>query len=269
MTKRSILNLTSEKKRDKMLTLTNSTSTSQSGGTTYLQTPAILTGGSSTPAVFAWCATARGNNVATGGPKGTKFDVASRTASDCYMVGLKESIEVQVADGLPWQWRRICFTFKGGPTAAGYLPTGSSTWSPATIASNGYVRVLNQLTSAQQETFFQLVMQGAQAVDWTDHLTAKTDTERITVKYDKTITIASGNEEGVIRKYNRWHPMRHTLMYDDDEKGGITEPIGWSTESRRGMGDYWVVDIIKPRVGSVSANQMLLNCESTLYWHER
>lgn len=154
MTKRSILNLTSEKKRDKMLTLTNSSASSQSGGTTYQQTPAILTGGSSTPAVFAWCATARGNNVAPGGPKGTKFDIASRTASDCYMVGLKEAIEIQVADGLPWQWRRICFTFKGGPTAAGYLPTGSATWSPATIASNGYVRVLNQLTSAQQETFF-------------------------------------------------------------------------------------------------------------------
>lgn len=252
-----------------MLTLTNSSGSSQSGGTTYLQTPAILTGGSGTPAVFAWCATARGNNVIPSGPKGTKFDIASRTASDCYMVGLKEAIEIQVADGLPWQWRRICFTFKGGPTAGGYLPTASATWSPATIASNGYVRVLNQLTSAQQETFFQLVMQGAQAVDWTDHLTAKTDTERISVKYDKTITIASGNEDGVIRRYNRWHGMRHTLCYDDDEKGGITEPIGWSAESRRGMGDYWVVDIIKPRTGSVSSNQMLFNCESTLYWHEK
>lgn len=185
------------------------------------------------------------------------------------MVGLKEAIEIQVADGLPWQWRRICFTFKGGPTAAGYLPTGSATWSPATIASNGYVRVLNQLTSAQQETFFQLVMQGASALDWTDPLTAKTDTERISVKYDKTITIASGNEDGVIRRYNRWHGMRHTLCYDDDEKGGITEPLGFSVESRRGMGDYWVVDIIKPRTGSVSSNQMLFNCESTLYWHEK
>nr|QCX29424.1 capsid protein [Plant associated genomovirus 9]QCX29448.1 capsid protein [Plant associated genomovirus 9] len=269
MSKKRILNVTSEKKRDKMLSFSNSTAASQSGGTTYAQTPAILTGGSATPAVFLWCATGRGATTATGGPKGSKFDMSTRTATECYMVGLKECIEIQVDNGLPWQWRRICFTFKGGSNIGGYAPLGSTSYSPATLTSNGYVRVLNQLTAAQQNVFFRLVMQGSQDVDWNDHLTAKLDTERISVKYDKTCTISSGNEEGVIRKYNKWHPMRHNLMYDDDETGGSVEVNGFSTQSRRGMGDYWIIDIIKPRVGSTSANQLLFNCESTLYWHEK
>lgn len=269
MSKRRILDVTSEKKRDKMLTYTNSTGSSQSGGTTYTQDPAILTGGSATPRTFVWCATARDNTVNSGGRLGNKFDVATRTASNCYMVGLKESIAIQCADGLPWQWRRICFTYKGSFNLRGYLPSSAAGFYPAVETGNGYARVLNQLTGPQLETFMQLVMRGAQNVDWVDHMNAKTDTQRISVMYDKTITIASGNEDGVIRKYNRWHAMGHNLVYDDDEKSGSIEPLSYSVESKVGMGDYWVVDIFKPRVGSTSSNQMLFNCESTLYWHEK
>lgn len=269
MSKKRILNVTSEKKRDKMLSYTNSTSASQSGSTTYTQNPAILTGGSATPRTFIWCATARDNTVNSGGRLGNKFDVATRTASSCYMVGLKEAIAIQCADGLPWQWRRICFTYKGSGTLRGYLPVSAPGNYPAVETGNGYVRVLNQLSSTQLETLMQLVMQGSQAVDWNDHITAKTDTERISVKYDKTVTIASGNEEGVIRTYNRWHPMGHNLMYDDDEKNGTTEAISYSVESKVGMGDYWVIDIFKPRTGSTASNELLFNCESTLYWHEK
>jgi len=253
-----------------MLTWTNSTSASQSGGTTYSSTPAIVTGTvSNVPAVFVWCATARDNTTTAGGTKGSKFDLATRTASQVYMVGLKEVVEIQVADNLPWQWRRICFTYKGFNTLNGALPVPSTSFNPAIEISVGYVRVLNQLSPSQQTTFFQLLFQGGQAQDWQDPLTAKLDTERLSIKYDKTCTIASGNEGGVIRKYNKWHPMRHNLMYDDDESGGSVIPISYSVDSRRGMGDYWVVDIIKPRMGAGASNQLSFNCESTLYWHER
>lgn len=122
MTRKSLLNMTSEKKRDKMLNYTNVTSSSQTGSGTFTSAPAILTGGSSTPFVAVWCATARDNTTSSTDRIGNKFDVATRTASLCYMVGLKETIEIQVADGLPWQWRRICFTFKGSNSLAGTLP---------------------------------------------------------------------------------------------------------------------------------------------------
>lgn len=267
--KKRILNMTSEKKRDKMLNYTNVTAAAQTGSGTYNASPAIITGGSSTPFVAVWCSTARDNTTSSVDRVGNKFDIATRTASSCFMVGLKEAIEIQVADGLPWQWRRMCFTFKGGNTMAGFLPQPSSSFYPSLSTSNGYVRNFNGLTATQQTTFFGLLFQGAMSSDWSDPLTAKIDNERLSVKYDKVCTIASGNEEGVIRKYNRWHPMRHNLMYDDDERGGQTASGTYSVTSKIGMGDYWVIDIIKPRVGSTSANQMLFNCESTLYWHEK
>lgn len=270
MSKKTILNISSEKKRDKMMTYTNTTAAAQTGGTTYATTPAIIVGGSSTPYVAAYCATARDNiTVSGGGAKGTKFDASTRTASSCYMVGLKECIEIQVADGLPWQWRRICFTYKGSQTLNGNLPVPSGSFSPALLTSSGYVRVINGLTQSQQNNMFALLFQGSLNADWADPLTAKVDTERVSLKYDKVCTVASGNEQGVIRKYNRWHPMRKNLMYDEDELGGTTSGVAYSVNSRIGMGDYWVIDIIKPRVGSSATNQLLFNAESTLYWHEK
>lgn len=269
MSKKRILNITSEKKRDKMMTYTNVSAAAQTGSGTYLSTPAIITGGSATPFVAVWCATSRDNTTSSTDRIGNKFDVSTRTSSSCYMVGLKEAIEIQVSDGVPWQWRRMCFTYKGSNTLSGYIPAATSSFYPALETSNGYTRVINGLTQAQQTTFFGLLFQGAQNADWADPLTAKLDSERLSVKYDKVCTIASGNEEGVIRRYNRWHPMRHNLMYDDDERGGQTGAGAYSVQSKIGMGDYWVIDIIKPRVGSVAANQLLFNCESSLYWHEK
>lgn len=269
MSKKRILNVTSEKKRDKMLTWTNTTSSTPAGGTTYASTPAILVGGSATPYVFPWISTARDNTTNAAGGVGNKFYQSTRTASLCYMVGLKENIEIQVANGLPWQWRRICFTAKGGQTLNGTIPSGSGTFAPSIETSSGYTRAINSLSTAQQTPFFGLLFQGVVGVDWQDPLTAKVDTERLGLKYDKTITIASGNEEGVIRRYNRWHKMGHNLMYDDDESGGSMIPAFASVDSKIGMGDYWVIDIIKPRVGSTSSDSLLFNSESTLYWHEK
>lgn len=269
MSKRSILNLTSEKKRDKMLSYTNSTATAQSGGTAYGIQPAIVTGGSQFPAVFVWCATARDNNRNNTTNPGTKFDQATRTASSCYMVGLKEKLEVQVTDGLPWQWRRICFTLKGGNTLNGTLPGPSTSFATSIETSSGYVRALNQLGASLRNNFYGQLFQGSESIDWQDPLIAKVDTKRVTLKYDKTITIASGNEAGVIRAYSRYHPMKHNLEYDDDESGGGMVAAGYSVDSKVGMGDYWVIDIFRPRAGSSSSNQLSFSTESTLYWHEK
>lgn len=271
MSKRKILNVTSEKKRDKMLTWTNTTAANPSGGTTYSANPAILAGGSPTIYCFPFCATARDNTTGVGGTNGAgiKYDASTRTSTTCYMVGLKERLEIQVADGLPWQWRRICFTAKGKATLNSALPTPGSSFAPTIEISVGFTRVINGLNATQQSAFYALLFQGTFNDDWVDPMTAQLDRERITVKYDKTCTIASGNEDGVIRAYNRWHPMRHNLVYDDDETGGTTTPAAFSALGKAGMGDYWVVDFFKPRIGSSSTNQLSFNAESTLYWHEK
>lgn len=278
MSRKSLLNITSEKKRDKMLNITNSTASAQSGSGTYINQPAVVIGGSGDPALFIWCATARDNTRNTlDTTPGTKFDVSTRTASSCYMVGLKEAIEIQVGDGLPWQWRRICVTLKGKDSFGASLTNGTSGFYPALETSNGYTRLLNQVTgvgtgtgaTGDRSRVYALLFQGQYNQDWLDPITAKVDNERLSVKYDKVTSISSGNEDGVIRKYNRWHAMRHNLEYDDDERGGGMTAAGYSVTSKKGMGDYWIIDIFRPRVGSTTSNQLLFGAESTLYWHER
>ena len=64
------------------------------------------------------------------------------------------------------------------------------------------------------------LFEGAGNVDWADVNSAKVDTRRIDLHYDKTITINSGNSSGVFRTYRRWHPMNKNLVYDDDQDGG-------------------------------------------------
>lgn len=254
-----------------MLTYTNSTSTAQTGGTTYAaDVPAVITGGQgfNGAATFLWCATARDNTTSTTNGKGTQFDMSTRTSSTPYMIGLKEAIEIQVSTGMPWQWRRICFTTKG---SLGLTQTTS--FALSTETSIGYVRVLNQMDGSpgggQQYILFERLFRGQNTVDWNDVMTAKVDNTRVTLKYDKTCTLSSGNEDGFIRKYNRWHDMHKTLVYNDDELGGSTNPQSFSTIGKAGMGDYYVLDLFRARTGSTTSDQLSFRPETTLYWHEK
>lgn len=259
MPQKRILNLTSTKKRDTMLGFTNSTSTNQSGSTTYLAQPAVVIG-TNLNAVFVWCATARA--ASDGTAPGVPIEQATRTASTCFMRGLKERIEIQCSDGLPWQWRRICFT-----TKSQFLSVSTS-FNVRQLTSNGYVRVMNQLGDPLT-SLYPLLFRGQRTSDWNDPMIAPVDTTRVTLKYDKVISIASGNEDGCIRAYSRWHPMNKNLVYDDDEVGASENSNDFSVTSKAGMGDYYVVDIFRPRIGGAVNNQLSINPSSTLYWHEK
>lgn len=274
MSRKSILNATSTKKRDTMLCWTNSTSGSQSGSTTYTQSAAVVNGGvtDSSAAAYLWCATARTNETTNGVPATGKYLQASRTATNCYMVGLSEKVEIQCNTGMPWQWRRICFTMKGAPLVAASSASGTA-FSTATLTTSGYVRTMNQVPGnpglnpmyALMVTLFR----GDVNSDWNDPMTAPTDNSRVTIKYDKTTTLASGNEDGFIRRYSRWHPMRKSLVYDDDESGGGEISGARSVPGKAGMGDYYILDLFRARQGSATTDQLTVRPESTLYWHEK
>ncbi|UPW41825.1 capsid protein [Peromfec virus RodF5_34] len=277
MSKKRILNITSEKKRDTMLNWTNSSAATQVGGATYVTDPAIVTGGTSSnqAATFLWCATARDNTVNSTNNIGTKFASSTRTSSSPYMVGLKESIEIQCNTGMPWQWRRICFTMKGLPLVPNSTVSGNI-FSAAMETSNGWTRVMNQVLGNSgadpMYTLYAVLFKGQVNSDWTDPFTAATDNNRVTIKYDKTITLASGNEDGFIRRYDRWHPMRKTLVYDDDETGNLNTAMNAairSVEGKAGMGDYYVMDMFRARQGSAATDQLSVRPEATLYWHEK
>jgi len=263
MSKKSILNISSRKKRDVMAYYTNVT-LEDGASATYHNGPALLAGGQTDPYVFLWCATARDNELGSGGA-GTVFDPATRTSSTCFMRGLSEKVELQITDGMPWQWRRICFTAKG----LQLLITESATFKLNFENSSGYQRVVNQMTGLNRTAVENYMFKGREQKDWYDPLTAPLDPTRITVKYDKTITIASGNEQGAIRKYSRWMPMNHNLVYDDDEDGGGVDADHYSVQGKAGMGDYYIVDYFRPRDGSNSDNHLAFAPQATLYWHEK
>lgn len=258
--------MTSQKKRDTMIPYTNTSIGTPQGNSSYSSQPAVIGAGYTVFNPFVWCATARDNTINSTLVPGSKFTLATRTATACYMRGLKETVEIQTSSGLPWQWRRICFTAKGFHNRV----TNATGFSLGLETSNGWARVVNEIPdNARRDLLEEVIFKGKKFVDWFDQITAPTDNSRVTIKYDKVRHIAAGNEEGCIRRYPMWHGMNKTLVYDDDETGGTEQVSSFSTIGKAGMGDYYVVDFFIPRIGGTSADQLTFTPQATLYWHEK
>ncbi|ALC76162.1 capsid protein [Poaceae associated gemycircularvirus 1] len=277
MTKRRILNATSRKKRDTMLAASNTNSAGSPLPNTG--TRAIVYGGTSPPTgssynggFFLWCATARDLTI-NSGPAGAVAQEATRTATTCYMRGLSEKLRVQTNSPAPWFWRRICFTIQAafGVAAPGDSPT--NTYSDYLENSNGFTRLwLNQNINSQGNTtagITNIVFKGAVGRDWRDLISAPVDTRRVNLKYDKTRVFRSGNQSGIVRELKLWHPMNRNLVYDDDEVADVENTSVYSVVDKRGMGNYYVLDIIQPGEASSASDLLLIDSTSSLYWHEK
>lgn len=266
MSNKRILNITSVKKRDTMQQWTNIDAGSISPGT-FAFKEATLSGNFTY--MIPWIATGRPGLDDNGGGAGP-ISESVRTKTTVYMRGLKETLSVRSADGDPWRWRRICFTIKGPHIHS--LQTANSILYNFQTSSGGAVGVTRPVTNwpatipggAELE---QLMFKGQRNFDWVDPTIAPLDTTRISVKYDKSMTLAAGNESGFIKTIHRWHPMNKNLVYSDDFPGGGAELTPWSTEGKQGMGDYYVVDLFKSN-GRPEAT-LGLRMNSTLYWHEK
>lgn len=263
MSRKRILNISSRKKSDTMQNYTN-VNPGTEGGTTYTADNSILSGGNLYG--FLWCATARNNNDGTGAG-GIIMDSATRTAMTCYMRGLKEKIQIQTNSGMSWQWRRICFTMKGGS-----LDNNQDSINKLyAFTTSGFKRVTANWygMDKQKQALFAPLFKGGEGIDWKNYFSAKTDANLVSVKYDKTVIIQSGNQSGVMRNFNRWHPMNKNLVYNDDESGGAESTGNLSTNGRAGMGDYYVVDLIGSGTGGTSSDRLSWAPTATLYWHEK
>lgn len=244
-------------------------------GTTATRLPAVLRGNFSgpatgdnlldrTPYAFLWCATARGmtNSAAS---------VGGRTVLDPFMVGLRETIEIQVTSGVPWQWRRICFRTKRDMTAALGNTANTGYYTPTSDGSAR--RTVSNLTgnrnTGEQYALYELLFQGQNDTDWVDPMVAKVDTTRMSIVSDTIKTLSSGNEAGIIRKFKRWYPMRKTLVYNGDESGSGVLSADFSTKDAPGMGDFYVVDLFRARYGAPASAVLTFSPQATLYWHEK
>lgn len=266
MPAKRILDLTSRKKRDTMLSWSNTTSAgaqqSPSVGPAYVN--------ASTGGLFLWVASAR--DLTTGTAQSTVTLESARTATTCYMRGLSENVRIQTSSGLPWFHRRICFTSKGpSPFLQTFGDTGASQQILETTSGMTRLWFNNSINNTPNyvNQVYSIIFKGAQGVDWADAITAPVDTRRISVKFNQTWTMQSGNTNGIVRERKLWHPMNSNLVYDDDESGTSETTSYYSTESKAGMGDYYVIDIIQPGVGGSTSDLLMLNSTSSLYWHEK
>lgn len=252
-----------------MLSFTNTTtagaSQSVAAGTSYIA-------GNST-GIYLWQATARDLTPGTSGGLASVANESSRSATNTYMRGLAENVRIQTSSGLPWFHRRICFTYKGGnpfrQTYAG--DTGASQQYVETSSGMSRLWFNNAINNTPNylNNIYAVIFKGSQGVDWADLLTASVDNRRVSLRYDRTWTIQSGNQNGVVRERKLWHRMNKSLVFDDDESG-LTEDTSYnSVDAKPGMGDYYVMDIILPGQGGSASDVMAISSTSTLYWHER
>lgn len=272
MTKKSILNTTSRKKRDTLLTVSNTTA---AAATKPLAVGPLYVSG--TGNYFGvWAATGR-DLVQYGGGSNTVVQESQRTSTVAYMRGLSEKIRIQTSSGVPWLWRRICFKYRGSSVpfnAAATSDTGQAQpYVAVTETSSGYGRLyLNQFINGMGNTLSAeqaILFKGRQGNDWQDLLTAPVDTRRVDLASDKTYKISSGNANGILREYKTWYPMNKNLVYDDDENGETEETSLWSVDDKRGMGDYYICDIIIAGTGATASDVLQLTSTTSLYWHEK
>lgn len=275
MTTKRILNITSKKKQDNMLSFSNTQSNGNANqvlaGSLYVA--GVTANTTANYGMSVYCPTAR--SLVTASTTNLAVDVADRTATSCYMVGYKENLRIQTSTAQPWLWRRIVFNTKG--------PTFSSTssgdtspsvkYSPYSDTSIGMARLWFNLSvnnmGATQSLYNTVIFKGAVNQDWTDPITAKVDTSRITVMSDRTMTIKTGNEHGHFSERKLWYPMNKNIVYDDDEAGASEVPSYYSTDAKPGMGDVYIVDYVAPSVGATASDIINFNCTATLYWHEK
>lgn len=273
MTRKRLLNVTSTKRSDTMLSFSNTLPTGAVNATTINN----LTVLGNRSAVSLWCATARtlGNAAQAGNP--TWADNSDRMSQTVFMRGLSEHVNVQTNSGLPWQWRRICFAVRTGAQSLFNTPLGTDSptqsWVPYADSSVGMGRLwFDENLNAQPNTVaaqFSVLFKGTVNQDWNNVITAAVDTARVDLKYDKTISIFPNNSSGTLREHKLWHPMNKNLTYADDEQGVTEVGSYYSVTDKRGMGDYYVMDFIVPAAFGTTQDVLNIGSTSRLYWHEK
>nr|UTM74971.1 capsid protein [Tick-associated circular DNA virus] len=258
------LNLVSRKKRNTMRSFSNT----DSEGNAFTIGPRALTVRGDTGAYCLFSPTA--NYLG-----GNAVEASTRNTNQPYIRGFKENMHVRSNTAVAWQWRRICFTIKG-PDLRTYveapqiLPVNEQLpyYNDNGMQRLWFNQVPNRGTNSVTE-WNDLIFKGRQGLDWDDLLSAPVDTNQVTLKSDKTRIIRSGNNNGVCMEMNRWYPMNATLYYEQDESGGGIDWNFYSAVSNKGMGDYYILDIINGNLDATDADLLTITATSSLYWHEK
>ena len=270
MTTKRVLNVTSTKKQDNMLSVSN---TNSAGNSQTVAQGSLFVNATIGYAFSLFCPTAR--SLTSAGTTNLSVDVADRTATTCFIRGYRENLRIQTSSPLPWLWRRIVFTSKGSTFNTTSVGDTAQTqkFNPYSDTSIGMGRQWFNLNynnmPSTVSAFNAVIFKGAVNQDWNDVITAKVDTARISVLSDKTSAIRTSNNNGHFSERKLWYPMNKNIVYDDDEAGAQETTSYYSTDAKPGMGDVYIADYVVPGIGGSTTDIVNFNCSATLYWHER
>lgn len=278
MSTKSILNKTSRKKRNGMLSISNTQATGNPD--VFAQQPLTLIGspGGGNLGIVHFRPTCL-DLAQPNGNANTISLTSQRTASTCFMRGLAENLRIETSSGNPWFHRRICITSRDERFR--FSQPGDNTGIQATAIASGSIETSNgwQRLAANAQagseltntiiTWLDLIMKGRQSVDWDDIISAPVDTTRVDLKFDKTWVYRSGNDSGILKEKKLWHAMNKNLYYADDEQGAGVETYNYSVTDKRGMGDYHIFDFFSQGSSGTTDDRLKVRYTSTLYWHEK
>lgn len=266
LSRRRVLNITSRKKHDNMLTWipsdpTNPAGSGAAGNLTLSSSSEIVT-------YNLFCPSARQLDA-----DGTTDDEPqARSAQNTYARGYRETSTIRTNGPAPLRFRRIVFSIKGLPArllqATGNLLTADFY---RLYTSFGYVRQTTSLGDTFAGQINNILFNGVTGQDWFSPFNAKVDTSRARIHSDRTYNVNAGSSGGTCRVLKHWYGLNKSLVYNDDEAGITVDTSEFSTQAKPGMGDVFVYDIYQmvPTAGSDPTTTVAVNHEGTYYWHER
>lgn len=271
---KSLLNLTSRKKKNTMLQWANTSTTS--GSSVTIGPGPYLINGSNGNQISLFCPSAM-DLLQSAGTGNTIANMPERTATTIFMRGYSEKMRIQTSSGIPWFWRRICFRAKNSvftQFASNDTPTQLNSGNTSYVdTSNGMERLYFNLTiNASNNTLFniqEVLFRGSVNRDWVDPQTASIDTTRIDLVSDRRRTIRSGNASGTVKDCFTWFPCNKNIVYDDDESGDVEQTSYLSVKDKKGAGDMFIFDLFTPGTGAGATDFLQLTSTSTTYWHEK
>lgn len=273
ISKRRILNITSRKCQDTLLSITNI----HSDGVINLANPSPLplisplTFKGNNLAVTLHCITARPLNLSVAGPD----NPAGRLSNQCFIRGFKERLDFRLAAGETVQWRRVVFAGKGISafnTAIVSTADGPADWQPdghregesfrSMINLNAHSKYANVLAGISA------LFKGESGIDYVGIGNAKLDRTNYNILSDHTVNVCPTTTAPYAKTFNRWHPINKTIVYLHDESGNdLGANSKFSTTSKLGCGDIYVLDFYTG-IGSATTLHQVAS-QSTIYWHER
>lgn len=192
----------------------------------------------------------------------------TRRHKDVYFVGWNDSYRLYVGGGAGWSWRRIVYSTVGRTLEAEL---------PANLA-NGYMRQIQDVgvpTNPPADGFIEYLFSGTRQTDWVDVMTAPLDRGRVTVHSDVVRRLNPGNDSGKEVTVKAWTPVRKNLTYDDEEFASDVKPptdpdVGspWVVTRGNVLGNVYVVDFFDS-MATDPAETLTVRIESKRYWHER